>query len=82
MTENKLTKRLQGVVVSNKMNKTCVVKVANIRSHKKYHKRYSIDNRFLVHDEKGECQIGDMVEIEETRPISKNKKWRVVSKLK
>ena len=74
-------KRLQGKVVSTKMPKTVVVKVERIKEHKKYKKRYKVFKKYKAHFEKGEYKAGDRVIIEECRPLSKEKKWRVVSKL-
>jgi small subunit ribosomal protein S17 len=67
-----------GVVSNNKMQKTIVVTVDRKIMHRLYKKVIRKSNRFLVHDEKGECQPGDMVRIEETRPLSRRKRWRVV----
>jgi small subunit ribosomal protein S17 len=67
-----------GVVSNNKMQKTIVVTVDRKIMHRLYKKVIRKSNRFLVHDEKGECQLGDMVRIEETRPLSRRKRWRVV----
>jgi small subunit ribosomal protein S17 len=67
-----------GVVSNNKMQKTIVVTVERKIMHRLYKKVIRKSNRFLVHDEKGECQLGDMVRIEETRPLSRRKRWRVV----
>ncbi|MEX0919797.1 MAG: 30S ribosomal protein S17 [Candidatus Saccharimonadales bacterium] len=77
--ENIQTKRLlTGVVVSNKMDKTVSVAVARLKVHPIYRKRYKITKKFLAHDEDNKCQIGDKVEISETRPLSKNKRFEVV----
>ena len=74
-------KRIQGVVVSAKTPKTVVVETSRIKKHPKYHKRYEINKKYKAHDEKQECCFGDRVIIEECRPISKDKKWRVVQKI-
>ncbi len=74
--------RLQGVVVSNKMEKTVVVKVERIKEHPRFKKRYKTHKRYKAHDEKGECGVGDKVIIEETRPMSKEKKWKIVNEQK
>ena len=66
-----------GVVVSDKMQKTVVVSVERIFAHPRYGKRIRRTTRFLAHDEKGQCQMGDVVAITETRPLSKLKRWRV-----
>lgn len=66
-----------GRVVSNKMDKTVVVAVDYVRRHRLYHKRITRTSKFMAHDEKNECQIGDVVRIEETRPLSRHKNWIV-----
>lgn len=78
--ELKIKRRLEGVVVSNKMAKTVVVKVMRTKRHPKYQKQFSISKRYKAHNEKVELQAGDRVVIEECRPLSKEKKWRVVKK--
>ena len=74
-------KRLKGVVVSDKMRKTVVVEVEWIKTHPKYKRRYKVHKRYKAHDEKEECKVGDGVIIEECRPLSKEKRWRVIKKL-
>ena len=74
-------KKLQGTVVSDKMQKTVVVQVERIKEHPKYKRRYKIHKKYKAHDETNQYHIGDKVIIEETKPISKDKKWRVVSKI-
>lgn len=76
-----MRRRLQGIVVSNKMSKTVVVSVNRLEVHPKYKKRYQVSKKFKAHDEKGEYQVGDKVVIEETRPLSREKRWRVVGKV-
>jgi small subunit ribosomal protein S17 len=71
-----------GRVISNKMNKTIVVAVESLKRHPIYKRTYKQTKHFYAHDEQNTCQIGDMVRIEETRPISKLKRWRVVEILK
>ncbi len=71
-------KQREGVVVSNKMNKSIVVVVERKFKHPKYGKFLKKTSRFMAHDEKEECNIGDVVRIMETRPLSKNKCWRLV----
>ncbi len=72
--ENKqLKKSLKGVVVSDKMDKTVVVDVSRFIEHKKYGKRFKITKKYKAHDENNSSKIGDMVEIIETKPISKDK---------
>jgi len=68
---------LKGEVISDKMDKTIVVKISRLKVHPKYKRRYKIIKRFKVHDEKNECHIGDQVIIEEARPLSKEKRWKV-----
>jgi len=78
---NKINRQFQGVVVSDKMNKTIVVNVIRIRTHPKYKKQYKVRKKYKVHDEKNECHVGDLVLFTECRPLSKEKKWRIVKKL-
>src|SRR3954465_14869089 len=66
-----------GRVVSDKMDKTVVVTVDSVRRHPLYHKRITRTSRFMAHDEQNTCKPGDLVRIEETRPLSKNKRWIV-----
>ena len=75
-------RKLQGQVVSDKMLKTVVVKVTVQKRHPKYHKQYSVTEKYKAHDENREYHIGDVVEIEETRPLSKEKSWKVTRKVK
>ncbi len=74
----KIRKQKTGRVVSNKMDKTVVVAVDYLRPHPIYRKTVRKTNKFYAHDEDNRCQIGDTVRIEETRPLSKLKRWRVV----
>ena len=74
-------KTLQGIVVSDKMQKTVVVEVESIKEHPKYKRRFKTHKRFKAHDEKQEYHVGDKVEIEETNPISKDKNWKVIKKI-
>ncbi len=77
--KNEVIKRkFNGVVVSDKMNKTIVVKVARVKVHPMYKKRFSVSRKYKVHDEKNQYKKGDKVQFIETRPLSKNKRWRVV----
>ena len=66
-----------GRVLSNKMDKTVVVAVESLKHHPLYRKTIRRAVKYKVHDEKNECQPGDMVRIAETRPLSKEKRWRV-----
>ncbi|MCJ7786901.1 30S ribosomal protein S17 [Patescibacteria group bacterium] len=74
-------KQITGTVVSNKMQKTVVVKVERIKEHPRYKKRYKVHKKYKAHDEKGECKVEDKVIIEECRPMSKEKRWRVIKKI-
>ncbi|MCE9517488.1 30S ribosomal protein S17 [Candidatus Nomurabacteria bacterium] len=78
-TQNKQSKKiLKGVVTSDKMDKTVVVKVTRFVEHKKYQKRIKKSKTYKAHDENNSKKIGDMVEIEETKPISKDKHFKVI----
>jgi small subunit ribosomal protein S17 len=82
--ENKTLKKrsLIGVVVSDKMTKTRVIAVSTLKKHSKYLKYYHVTTKFKAHDEKNEYKMGDKVTIEETRPMSREKRWRIVGKIK
>jgi small subunit ribosomal protein S17 len=71
-----------GRVVSNKMDKTIVVVVESLKKHRIYKRTYKQTKRFHVHDEQNVCQVGDLVRIEESRPLSKLKRWRMVEIVK
>lgn len=71
---------MKGEVVSDKMTKTVVVAVTRLKKHPKYKKYYKITKRYKAHDEKNEFHTGDKVIIQETRPLSKDKRWIVVNK--
>ncbi len=79
MEDRKLRKTRNGLVTSSKMNKTITVSVERKVMHPKYGKYLKKSTKFHAHDEKNECGIGDTVTIEETRPLSKTKRWRLVS---
>ena len=72
-------RKLQGVITANTMKKTVVVRVDSLAKHAKYLKYYRVSKKFKAHDETNEYQIGDVVIIQETRPLSKEKRWKVVS---
>jgi len=74
-------RKLQGVVVSDKMKKTAVIEVTNLKKHPKYLKYYKVSRKFKAHDEKDEYKKGDKVIIEETRPLSKEKRWKIIQKV-
>ena len=81
-TKMKMKRQLEGVVVSDKMNKTRVVEVARLRQHSKYLKYYKVSRRFKAHDETNQYKTGDKVIIQETRPLSRDKRWRIVARIK
>lgn len=68
----------EGTVVSNKMDKTIVVSVVSLKKHRIYKRTYKQTKHFYAHDEDNACQIGDVVRIQESRPLSKLKRWRLV----
>ena len=76
-TRNERTTRI-GIVVSDKMDKTVVVAVKDLEQHKMYKKLIKKTVKFKAHDENNEAHVGDKVSIMETRPLSKDKRWRVV----
>jgi small subunit ribosomal protein S17 len=78
VNKQSIKRKFNGVVVSNKMAKTIVVVVESVKVHPRYKKRYNVSKKFKVHDEKKQYQIGDKVRFEECRPLSKDKKWRVI----
>jgi small subunit ribosomal protein S17 len=78
MEKRNLRKERVGVVTSNSMNKSIVVAVERKVKHPMYGKFVKKTSKFVAHDEKDECTVGDTVRIMETRPISKNKNWRLV----
>ncbi len=83
-TAPKMGRRQQkvGRVVSNKMDKTIVVAVESLKKHRIYKRTYKHTKRFQAHDEENTCQVGDTVRIEESRPLSKMKHWRLVEIIK
>ena len=78
MEERNLRKTMIGTVVSDKMDKTIVVSVEDSVSHPIYKKTVKRTYKLKAHDEANECKVGDRVEVMETRPLSKDKRWRVV----
>jgi len=78
MNKKNKKKRLQGEVVSDKMDKTVVVSVQTLKTHSKYNKKYISTKKYLVHDEDETANLGDVVFIEECRPMSKRKKFKIV----
>lgn len=77
MSERGTRRRMVGIVVSDKMSKTVVVEVSSKERHPRYHKFMSRRTKYKAHDERNEFGVGDTVEIEESRPISRDKHWRV-----
>lgn len=83
--ENKVIKQyreLSGVVVSTKMSKTAVVRVDTIKIHKIYKKRYVVSRKYKAHDENNAYRVGDKVIIRQAKPMSKDKKWAIIKKIK
>jgi len=80
--EQKILRKFSGVVVSSKTPKSIVVKVDNVKWHAKYRKQFVSSKNYLVHDENSQYKEGDKVEFVECRPLSRLKRWRVISKEK
>jgi small subunit ribosomal protein S17 len=72
---------IQGTVVSDKMDRTVVVSVERRKKHRLYHKVMTLTNRYKAHDDTNACRLGDVVRIQECRPMSKEKRWRVIEVL-
>ena len=81
MDKQKTKRQVAGIVLSNKMDRTVVVQVERLVRHKLYHKYIRRRTKFMAHDENNSCQIGDKVLITESRPLSKNKRWRITKVL-
>ena len=77
MKERETKRQVVGVVVSNKMNKTVIVSVERLVKHQMYQKYVRRQTKYAAHDETNICQIGDKVQITESRPLSRSKRWRV-----
>lgn len=73
-----IKRSLSGIVTSDAMAKTIVVTVETVKLHPKYKKRYAQSKHYQVHDEKNQYKVGDKVTFQECRPLSKNKRWRVL----
>lgn len=82
MKNRGMRRQVTGVVASNKMDKTVIVNVETLVKHRLYHKYIRRRARFVAHDEKNDCGIGDTVLITESRPLSRRKRWRVSSIIK
>lgn len=80
-TVQKISRKLQGVVVSTKMQKTIVVAVESWKMNSKYLKQYRVTTKLKAHDETGSYVVGDRVVIQETRPLSKTKRWVIIQKI-
>jgi len=78
-TATVISRKFQGVVVSDKNDKTIVVKVAAVKKHPKYHKRYAVSRKYKVHDENNKYHVGDQVSFVECRPLSRDKRWRIIN---
>ena len=78
MEERNKRKMTEGIVVSDKMDKTVVIQVQTLVKHPLYGKVMKRTKKFKVHDENNECKIGDRIRVMETRPLSKDKRWRLV----
>lgn len=74
-----ISRTFTGIVVSDKNDKTIVVKVESVKKHPKYQKRYTVSRNYKVHDEKNQFHAGDKVSFVECRPLSRDKRWRVIS---
>ena len=78
-TDRAMRKTRTGTVISDKMDKTVIVRVQTLKEHPKYKKHIQQATRFKAHDEQNQCKVGDRVRIMETRPLSHDKRWRVVA---
>ena len=74
-------RRINGIVVSDAMNKTRVVSVERVKKHARYQKWYKVNTRFHAHDEENQYHVGDVVIMEECRPLSAKKRWMIVAKI-
>lgn len=82
MADAKKVKILTGEVVSSRCDKTVTVLVSSIKSHKLYQKNYTVSKKFKAHDENNSCKLGDTVSISPSKPISRDKSYRVLEKVK
>ncbi len=81
MSAEKIRKKITGTVISNKMDKTIIVSIENKVKHPLYKKYIKKRSEFFAHDPENKCQIGDRVTIEQSRPLSKKKRWRLLENL-
>ena len=79
--ENKNRTKLSGVIISDKMNHTVIVKVDSVKVHPKYHKRYTVSKKYPAHTDTPDFKTGDKVVIEESKPYSKTVHWKVINKI-
>jgi len=79
MERRRLKKTLEGIVISNRMTKSVVVQVERQVRHPLYEKILRKSSKFMAHDEENKCRVGDRVVIRETRPVSKRKRWKIIS---
>ena len=75
-----IKKKFNGIVVSDKQDKTIVVSVDSVKIHPKYKKRYTLSKKYKVHDEENKFKVDDKVSFAECRPLSRDKRWRVINK--
>ncbi|MBI4425979.1 MAG: 30S ribosomal protein S17 [Candidatus Kerfeldbacteria bacterium] len=80
-TKHSRRRRLMGTVVADRMAKTVVVRIERVKTHPQYRKQFRVSTKLKAHDEQRQFHVGDRVVIEETRPWSKDKRWRVVSRV-
>jgi len=78
---NKIIRRFNGIVVTTGMNNTVSVRVDSVKMHPTYKKRYTVSKKYLCDYRKDDIEVGDKVEFEEIRPISKKKRWRIINKV-
>ncbi len=78
VSQNKIIAKKKGIVVSDKMDKTVVVAVDSFKTHPKYKKKMKVTNRYKAHDAENKYKVGDVVEIVPTKPISKDKSYKVL----
>jgi len=81
MSERGVKKKLLGVVVAHKTDKTAVVSVSRVKKHKPYQKYVTVRKKYLVHDPQNRCRVGDKVRIIESRPMSRMKRWMILDVL-
>jgi len=75
-----MSRILKGTIVSDKMQKTRVVEILRLKKHSKYKKYFKVNQKFKAHDEENQYHVGDKVLMQETRPMSKDKRWKIIGK--